>query len=246
MDQAQYQRRGHLGPLPLLGREEARRLIGDIVEPARQVPGLIDRPTGRRYWSGLGTTYAWYKSLHVHVPAAYQVATLPALTGLLSALVGPRLLLWGCELIRKGGGEAHRWHSDVECESHGVTVWLALDNAGAGSGLKLLDGSHQFGASPQELAPARRVDLLDDAAVLGLARGLDPAARITVPAVTPGELVLFPGRLWHASFNVTAETRTVLVLQYSAAGSVVRIPHKIGPPLRWHPAAPPTLEVRGR
>ena len=241
----EFTRRGHLDPVALLSFEDAALVNAGIAAEARQVPGLINRPRGPLYWDGLGRDFAWYKSLHAHVGAARKVATLPLLVDAVEKLLGPSFMLWGCELIRKGPGQAHRWHVDTECEEHGITVWLPLENVGPDSGIRFMESSHRLQISPQRLMVEQGLDLTSDAAVLSAARSLDAEVSLHTPEVAVGEFAVFAGQLWHASFNESAGTNSVLVLQYSPTGSRVRIPRRFLPPVEWHTWQPPVLPIRG-
>jgi quercetin dioxygenase-like cupin family protein len=85
--------------------------------------------------------------------------------------------------------------------------------------------------------------------MLEIARAIDPAARIVEPAVESGELLLFDGRIWHASRNDgPLGARTALLLQYASAGTPVPMP--AAPGYRWpfqFTASPrvPTILVSG-
>jgi ectoine hydroxylase-related dioxygenase (phytanoyl-CoA dioxygenase family) len=232
------------GPFALLAPEAAECLAREIEEGAAGVPGLIGRPRGEVYWRELGTRYVWYKSLHIHVAAARALAASPDILSRVGDLIGQDLVHWGGQWVEKPPGKGHRWHADVEClESEGVTVWLALRNAGLHSGIKLIEGSHHFPTYPQALHAQQALDLNDDRAVLEAARTIDARASVITPLVTPGSFVVFAGRAWHATFNRTTETRVSLIFQFSPRGVGVRIPTTFVPPIRWHPLSPPTLAL---
>jgi ectoine hydroxylase-related dioxygenase (phytanoyl-CoA dioxygenase family) len=243
-----FAQKGNAGPFDLLSADEAARLAAEIEEQVRRVPGLRreDRTGPRRadYWRDLGKTHAWYKSVHCHVHVARELATNPNIVRRVVTLLGTRQVgLWGVELVQQESGGMHRWHVDHECESHGLTVWLALTGAGPASGLKVIDRSHQIEATPQHFKVSDNLVLTDDEAVLHAARTVVPRAALSRPLVFPGQFVIMAGTLWHASFNATTIPRKSLVMQYSPAGALVRIPTKFEPPLEWHAMRPPVLAV---
>jgi len=240
-----YAQQGYLcGSSPLFLPDDGPLLNATIELECQAVPGLINRPRTELYWDGLGTRFVWYKSLHAHSQAVRLVAAMPALVSQVAGVLGPDLVLWGSELIRKGPGQSHRWHVDTECERHGVTVWLPLENVGPDSGLMLMTSTHRCPRSPQHLMIHDGLDLTSDEVVLAAARSFEPESGIVIPRLAVGEFVLFEGMLWHASFNRSPARRSVLVLQYSAAGSPIRVPRKTLPPVTWHDHQPPLLHLQ--
>lgn len=247
---AAYARTGFLGPLDLLTPAEAEVLADTVEHGARQVSGLMaedhEGPNRNQYWRDLGkSAFVWFKSLHFYVESAKVAVTSPAILRTASRILDSRdLILWGVELVRQAPGESHRWHTDVECERHGITFWLPLRNVGDDSGIKLMECSHLLPGYPQQLKVNVGLDLNDDRAVLAAAQWARPDARITIPRVAPGQFIVFAGTLWHASFNDAETPRAALVFQISPAGARVRIPRRWEPPLEWHSWVPPVMTVR--
>jgi quercetin dioxygenase-like cupin family protein len=60
--------------------------------------------------------------------------------------------------------------------------------------------------------------------VLSWARARDPLAKIVQLDISDGEAVIFDGRLWHGSHNISSKERIALLLQYAAADMPIRIP----------------------
>jgi ectoine hydroxylase-related dioxygenase (phytanoyl-CoA dioxygenase family) len=248
-DLEKYSRTGVLGPFDLFSPAQAETMALELSEGARKVPGLrLQDRTGlnrEAYWRELGRTMPWFKSMHLHIPVAKRIALSSELTSVAGQALDRRdLLSWGVDMVDQNPGERHRWHVDLECEQHSVTVWLALRNAGPRSGLKLLPGSHRTGTYPQALKVASGLNLDDDEAVLRAAQAINQHVEIVAPDVRPGQFILFSGLLWHSSFNLTLVPRTALVLQYAAAGATIRIPTTFEPPLSWHEWSPPVVRAR--
>jgi ectoine hydroxylase-related dioxygenase (phytanoyl-CoA dioxygenase family) len=169
----------------------------------------------------------WFKGLATVSPAAAAVATAPAVVDLLREALGDDVILWGAHLLSRGPGDVHPWHTDMETADptgRTVSVWVAMEGGGDGSGMRFVAGSHRLGVSVQQArseAGVSRSGATDDV-ILRLARGRAPAADIGEVCATDGEAVLFDGRTWHASRNDTGATRTALILQYAAADCPMR------------------------
>ena len=78
----------------------------------------------------------------------YDLATRPALLALLRPLLGEDIVLWGANVVRRGPGKGHIWHTDIEssaADGRFVSVWIGLENTSQSSALHLISRSHQFG-----------------------------------------------------------------------------------------------------
>jgi uncharacterized cupin superfamily protein len=117
-----------------------------------------------------------------------------------------------------------------------LSVWIALENVTAQSGLQFISHSHRFGATLQEMrhhaGKSRRDTTGDDA--LAWARQRDPRAQLVAPAVIDGQALLFQGQTWHHSDNRSGRTRRSLLLQYAHLAVPIRIPelHHVDWPFR--------------
>ena len=226
---------GFVGPVRLLTRQQAAFLGRHL----RSVPA--QRPV-------------WEKSLAAIDPLIRETATNPALLRLLREFLGDDIILWGASLVVRRHGETHPWHCDIEsCAPEGgfVSVWIGLLNTRRESGLRLVPGSHSYGACLQEAAG--RVGILrkdrSDEAVFGLANAQRPGAEIVQPQVSNGEAILFDGRLWHGSNNeAVGPPRVALLLQYARADLAVKVPdfRFLEWPFRFTDEAPPVIAVSGQ
>lgn len=169
--------------------------------------------------------------------------------------LGPDIVLWGVDHLKRVPGQVHPWHSDIEsCDPEGgfVSVWVALDNVNVNATLNLVAGSHRYGRTVQEIAfdkGVRRADIRPDD-VLSWAREIDPAAQRLAPDVSDGDAILFDGRIWHGTRNDNpSATRTALLLQYARADRPVRMFHRdrLEWPLeRREDERPPVVRVSGK
>jgi quercetin dioxygenase-like cupin family protein len=227
---------GFIGPIPFLTPAECAAVAAHLDRD--------DRPAPLDWWKGYAATD---RSL-------YELAAEPRLLALLRPLLGNDIVLWGAQTVTHPSGSIHPWHTDMESaasDSRAMTAWLGIRNATQYSGLRFMSGSHRFGLSVQEALARQNADrkTVTDERMLEIARAIDPAARIVEPAVESGELLLFDGRIWHASRNDgPLGARTALLLQYASAGTPVPMP--AAPGYRWpfqFTASPrvPTVLVSG-
>lgn len=170
----------------------------------------------------------WPKGHAATSRAYYEFAMHWPLVEMVKAVLGPDVVLWGASLIHRRPGEVHVWHSDMESsmpEGRTASLWIGLEGTTAESSLKVLPSSHRLGVTLQEVAARAGVarpevtDKLVDA--WGAERGLQ--TRTTLVPMKDGDVLLFDGRLWHGSHNLSADlNRTALLLQYAEAGTQIR------------------------
>ncbi|MTA78375.1 MAG: hypothetical protein F2520_08950 [Actinobacteria bacterium] len=215
---------GFLEPFPLLSATECDRVIRDARASAMAA--------------------SWLKGLHEFDTACTQAALTPALVTLVSELLGDDVILWSTQLIDQSHGVRHRWHSDAEAMTWPtVDVWIGLRNVGSNSFLSVLERSHLWGLAPQEFTPT--LDLLDDDAVRRAALEFDPESSRRDFPMEVGEVLVFDGRLWHASQTPGPDRRTALLLQYSPARAVPRVLKNAGSPPEWEQRRPGCVLVAG-
>lgn len=171
----------------------------------------------------------WNKGRAASDPVFADIARTPAILHLLRPLLGDDVVLWGASIVRRGPGDVHTWHTDIETsapDGRFVSVWIGIENTSSASGLTLVRGSHRQPRTIQEELHRRglRRSEVDDDAVLAIAREADPAATLEAPPVGDGLAILFDGRVWHGSRNRRGgPPRTALLLQYAASATPVRI-----------------------
>jgi len=195
----------------------------------------------------------WFKGHAASSKAYCDVAMDWRIVSRVCAALGEDVVLWGASLVYRGPGRAHAWHSDIEASAPGartISVWIGLRHTDPETSLKVVPGSHRFGITVQESAWQRgrkRAEIEDrDIAAWAAARGCAEGPR-PLP-MRDGEALLFDGRLWHASVNLSADrTRCALLLQYASADTPIRIPNpeRVEWPFQFFDRQAPCLRVKG-
>ena len=100
----------------------------------------------------------------------------PAIVDLVAGLVGPDVILWGCQVFCKPGGDGMEvpWHQDGHYwpirPLATTTAWIAIDDSTTENGcMRVIPGSHTRGLLPHAKAPRDRV-VLDLREALGTAQ----------------------------------------------------------------------------
>lgn len=232
-----FARDGFVGPVKLMSQQQAAFLARHLL--SAPAPGR--RPV-------------WEKSLATIDPLAYAAAVNPLLLRLVRDFIGSDVILWGASLVVRRPGETHTWHCDIEsCAPDGgfVSAWIGLLNTRQESSLRLIPGSHAYGACLQEAASREgivRKDRTDDS-VSRLANLHKPGAEIVQPRIGNGEAILFDGRIWHGSSNeASGPARVALLLQYARADIAVKVPdlETLEWPFRFKQDRPPAIAVSGQ
>ena len=232
-----FKENGYLGPLPFFSQQDAETLASEIerqiaINPLlkQRRPKLKDDSIQRSKENSdnnppwpLGTPAYWSKTMHILIPEVAAIGRSEKLLCFVKDLLGPDILLWGAQLVKKPPKETHRWHVDVEHIAwEGVTFWLPLYGVSSKSTIKFIPGSHQFNFIPQTFTS--QIDLEDDEALLNVVRETYPDAKIVSMHIAPGEFVLFAGKTWHNTINRSNVTRAALIFQYCRPDARVRIP----------------------
>jgi ectoine hydroxylase-related dioxygenase (phytanoyl-CoA dioxygenase family) len=162
---------------------------------------------------------------HKLSPLLLDVARLPAVTDLLTAVVGPNVkLVQSMLFIKSENMPGQAWHQD---ESHIPTrdrsltaVWIALDDATVDNGcLWVIPGSHRQGVLyPVQETSDRRYDSTEHA--YGFPDDDQDAVAVELAA---GAAVVFDGHLLHRSLPNTSRggMRRAVVLHYMSAESLL-------------------------
>lgn len=225
---------GYAGPIRLFSAAECADLMKRLTAERRAFD-----PSWAKGYAVVGRTF-------------YDVATDKRILDIIRPVLGPDIVLWGAQLIRKKGNEVHPFHTDAESsapDGRFVSFWMGIENTGPSAGLMFVPGSHLFGTTIQEINARRGITRNDSigAEVLEAAREFVDNPTIEQPPVSEGEALFFDGRAWHGSHNVDATSvRTALLLQYAAADNPVRIPRTYVWPLTFREdPRPPVLVVSG-
>ena len=155
----------------------------------------------------------------VFLDIAHHDAVLDAV----AQLIGPDIILWGCQVFAKPGGDGMEvpWHQDGQYwpirPLATCTVWIAIDASTTENGcLRVIPGSHL----PHELRSHHRSDRAD--VVLDQELDADEFDESTARDVElqPGEMSLHDVYLVHGSrANTSPRRRAGLALRYMPATS---------------------------
>lgn len=155
--------------------------------------------------------------------AFLEIATDPALLDMLEQLIGPDIILWGCQAFCKpaGNGLEVPMHQDGQYwpirPLATCTAWIAIDDSHAANGcLKVVPGSHIGGRTFAHETVAREDVVLTQ-------KVADPAlssAAVDV-ALDAGQMSLHDVHLVHGSnANRSTRRRAGLAIRYMPASSV--------------------------
>ena len=223
-----------MGPVRVLTPQECRSFLAAVGRS--RVPPL-----------------AWEKGFAASRRAFYEVGTHPAILDVVSDLLGDDVLLWGASIQKRGPGQVHPWHSDIESvvdSGSTLAVWIGLSHTTRDSSLLLVSRSHRFDVTIQESRHQMGVgrEAVTDDEIEKWARARDERATLTKLDMTDGDAVFFDGRLWHGSHNVRNQIRSALLLQYATPDAAIRMPdldHLDWPISKLDTPKPPCLLVRG-
>lgn len=156
--------------------------------------------------------------------AFLDLAREPALVDLVAGAIGPDVILWGCQVFCKPGGDgmAVPWHQDghywpirplATC-----TLWLALDPSTTANGcLRVIPGSHRGSRLYDHMREDRR-DLVLNQRVLP--HQMDEAAAVDI-ALEPGQMSLHDVYMIHGSNpNRSPHRRAGVAIRYMPGSSV--------------------------
>jgi ectoine hydroxylase-related dioxygenase (phytanoyl-CoA dioxygenase family) len=148
----------------------------------------------------------------------------PGILDLVEQLIGPDIILWGCQIFCKPGGDGMEvpWHQDghywpirplATC-----TVWVALDPSTVANGcLRVIPGSHRGRRLYGHLREDRDDVVLNQAVKPG---EFDPSAALDVE-LAPGQMSMHDVYLIHGSNpNRSPQRRAGVAIRYMPATSL--------------------------
>jgi ectoine hydroxylase-related dioxygenase (phytanoyl-CoA dioxygenase family) len=205
---ARYERDGLLFPLRAFPEGEAAALVARLED--------VERRFGERY-----PVKALLKSYPMYLlPFVAELARHPAILDPVESILGPDLMVWGCEFFIKEpmSPKFVSWHQDLTywglSDTAEVTAWVALSEATVANGaMRMVPESHRAG-----IVPHRDTFAADNILSRGqeIAGGVDESRAVDI-VLRPGEMSLHHGRMFHASGpNLTAGRRIAFVVRYIA------------------------------
>ena len=225
---------GYIGPISFISEEEAQAISEELLTVPKYF-AKAPEPGEPKYWS---------KNILFRIPMIVELGQREEILSFLQPILGPNILLWGTELIKKPPGVHHRWHVDIEHTGwDGLTIWLPLRHVSLESTILFIPGSHKYGLIPQ--TREREIDLKMDEEVLKYAESLDSGAKIIAIDMRPGQFVIFAGRMWHRTVNYSSHTRHALLFQYCRTDAFVKIPRNYSLPTIWSEAKPWVIKIAG-
>jgi hypothetical protein len=151
-----------------------------------------------------------------------QMAMSPEILDLVGELIGPDIILWGCQVFCKPGGDGMEvpWHQDghywpikplATC-----TVWIAIDDSTTDNGcMGYIPRSHRGGLLPHATSPRDRL-VLD----LEVDRSAYDAATATDVVLEAGQMSMHDVYLIHGSRpNRSPRRRAGLAIRYMPSTS---------------------------
>ncbi len=153
-----------------------------------------------------------------------RLAQDPDILDLVADAIGPDIILWGCHVFCKPGGDGHEtpWHQDghywpirplATC-----TVWVALDRSDTTNGcLRVIPGSHSDKALHEHLHEDRTDVVLNQR----MADGSFDESQAVDLVLEPGEMSMHDVFMIHgAAANRSPRRRAGVALRYMPAASL--------------------------
>jgi Phytanoyl-CoA dioxygenase (PhyH) len=223
---ADYQRQGYVIPKFRLAPDKVDRLRATLDKLIADNPGV--RPEklisahieGSASDDGKGDNGEGVKGSADFLALARD----PDIVDLVEAVIGPDIMLWGCHVFCKPGGDGYEtpWHQDghywpirplATC-----TVWVALDRSDVGNGcLRVVPGSHTDKKLHDHLHEDRTDLVLNQRMVEG---AFDEADAVNLE-LDPGQMSMHDVYMIHgAGANRSPRRRTGVALRYMPSTSL--------------------------
>ncbi len=215
---ARYQAEGWVVPHYRLPPARVEALRGTLDELIRNNPGVRPEKLVSAHIEG-------DNGEGVRGSAAFlDLARDPELVELVSGVIGDDVILWGCHVFCKPGGDGYEtpWHQDGHYwpirPLANCTVWVALDESVVENGcLRVIPRSH----IGQRLHPHLHEDRTDLTLNQRMADGTFDEADAADIELQPGQMSLHDVYMIHgATANRSPRRRTGVALRYMPASSV--------------------------
>ena len=215
---ARYQAEGWVVPQYRLPPAKVNALRGTLDELIRNNPGVRPEKLVSAHIEG-------DNGEGVRGSAAFlDLARDPELVELVSGVIGDDVILWGCHVFCKPGGDGYEtpWHQDGHYwpirPLANCTVWVALDDSVVENGcLRVIPRSH----IGQRLHPHLHEDRTDLTLNQRMADGTFDEVDAVNIELQPGQMSLHDVYMIHgAAANRSPRRRTGVALRYMPASSV--------------------------
>lgn len=217
-----FEENGYVGPFPL----PSQGTISQLEQVFRDKPRFSSLSLRKKSTRKLPA-----KTEHISSSAVFALATEIAILEDVSVLLGPDLLLWVGETIRKSPFNPGKiWHIDlVNTFVGGIHASVAITDMNLKNGcLQVIPKTHTYNVDPREFAQKGKVNLRDSRSMLQLADHLHPenAPHEVVPVeMKAGEYFFTKGGLWHCvGPNRTLNSRMAVVARYAKPSVEVKYP----------------------
>ncbi len=222
-----FNKYGYLGPFTLFDKKECEKILQERCFPPK--------------------TYTWYKSIHEKSSIIRDLSLNSLILEKIKNILGKDILLWGSHFIHQKPKGYHAWHLDVEHGAwNGITIWIGLKNLSNKTPLSIITKSHLINTAPQELKKKHNIDVTDDKLVLSSAKKYDPDCELKEFYLKEGEFIIWSGRTWHKTSNMSEQARDSIILQYCTTDNSVKIPQNYEyPHTKWSEQKPPCFLVNG-
>ncbi len=221
-----FELEGYIEPFKILNNKDCNKI-------------LLDRYIPRKY-------YTWAKSVHEKSSEIKELATNNDILNKLKKIIGKDILLWGSCFIKQEPGNQHSWHCDLEYENwNGITIWVGLKNLNEKTSLSLITHSHKIDTFPQKLAE-ENIDPKNDLEILDAAKKINPQCKLKTFTLNEGEAIIWSGRVWHKTINLSEKARESIILQYSSPNNAIKIPQEYNyKNMKWLQNSPPCILISG-
>ncbi len=195
---------GYSGPFRFLNEDNCKKLLEEKYIPRKN--------------------FAWQKSIHEKSKNVLSVASNPIILEKIQDILGLNILLWGSCFIKQKPADKHPWHIDLEHRSwDGVTIWVGLKNLNNNTPLSIITYSHIIDDFPQALKD-KNIDINNDEDVLAEAKKINSKCELKTFYLKPGEFIIWSGKIWHKTNNLSNKDRESIILQYCSPNNLVKIP----------------------
>ena len=219
-----YHSQGYLIPEFALDADEVNKLRGTLDNLLAANPGVRPEKLLSAHIEGDASTGGRNSEGVAGSADFLRLANDPRILDMVEQQIGPDIILWGCHVFCKPGGDGLEtpWHQDGEYwpirPLATLTVWIAIDESTEENGcLKVIPGSHR-----ERKTVAHDLEDRDDLTLnlRAQAASFDESASVSVQ-LSPGQMSFHDVYMLHgAASNTSTKRRAGVALRYMPASSV--------------------------